>query len=282
MHIFVNGWFCVQNSTVFRRFLTAFVQPCHSSATTALIRRSFVCNRQFTWVSDKPKSKFYTYVGVTLLWLPQFLPQRVFQCGPSRRLHGRRGLKFNIINDNNPIVKVAAFTGCVDWNTAVGDYKRNVPVTAFAGGMYAALRLCDLPPLCIFLNQKQGYCILDAATLFSEKTVIGEQRYSTDNVYRLSHIAMFVKSFPLKTAGSVLPNRCPENCRQSKYDRLGSRAQLLSRKKSEFDNVFCGSCLKFAYNKIMMLCAQYYKYWRNRSTAAQIKAAAVPANKYNA
>lgn len=120
--------------------------------------------------------------------------------------------------------------------------------------------LCDLPPLCIFINQKQGYCILDAATLFSEKTVIGEQRYSADNVYRLSHIAMFVKSFPLKTAGSVLPNRCPENCRQSKYDRLGSRAQLLSRKKSEFDNGFCGSCLKFAYNKIMMLCAQYYKY----------------------
>lgn len=174
------------------------------------------------------------------------------------------------------------FTGGVDWNTAVGDYKRNVPVAAFTGGMYAALRLCDLPPLCIFLNQKQGYCILDAATLFSEKTVIGEQRYSADNVYRLSHIAMFVKSFPLKTAGSVLPNRCPENCRQSKNDRLGSRAQLLSRKKSEFDNGFCGSCLKFAYNKIMMLCAQYYKYWRNRSTAAQIKAAAVPANKYNA
>ncbi len=155
---------------------------------------------------------------------------------------------------------VAAFTGGVDRNTAVGDYKRNVPVAAFAGGMYAALRLCDLPSLGIFLNQKQGYCILDAATLFSEKTVIGEQRYSTDNVYRLSHIAMFVKSFPLKTAGSVLPNRCPENCRQSKYDRLGSRAQLLSRKKSEFDNGFCGSCLKFAYNKIMMLCAQYYKY----------------------
>ena len=148
----------------------------------------------------------------------------------------------------------------MDRNTAVGDYKRNVPVAAFAGGMYAALRLCDLPSLGIFINQKQGYCILDAATLFSEKTVIGEQRYSTDNVYRLSHIAMFVKSFPLKTAGSVLPNRCPENCRQSKYDRLGSRAQLLSRKKSEFDNGFCGSCLKFAYNKIMMLCAQYYKY----------------------
>ena len=155
---------------------------------------------------------------------------------------------------------VAAFTGGVDRNTAVGDYKRNVPVAAFAGGMYAALRLCDLPPLCIFLNQKQGYCILDAATLFSEKTVIGEQRYSADNVYRLSHIAMFVKSFPLKTAGSVLPNRCPENCRKSKYDRLGSRAQLLSRKKSEFDNGFCGSCLNLAYNKIMMLCAQYYKY----------------------
>lgn len=115
--------------------------------------------------------------------------------------------------------------------------------------------LCDLPSLGIFINQKQGYCILDAATLFSEKTVIGEQRYSTDNVYRLSHIAMFVKSFPLKTAGSVLLNCCPENCRQSKYDRLGSRAQLLSRKKSEFDNDFCGSCLKFAYNKIMMLCA---------------------------
>lgn len=155
---------------------------------------------------------------------------------------------------------VAAFTGGVDRNTAVGDYKCNVPVAAFAGGMYAALRLCDLPSLGIFINQKQGYCILDAATLFSEKTVIGEQRYSADNVYRLSHIAMFVKSFPLKTAGSVLPNRCPENCRQSKYDRLGSRTQLLSRKKSEFDNGFCGSCLKFAYNKIMMLCAQYYKY----------------------
>lgn len=167
-----------------------------------------------------------------------------------------------------------------------------IPLSAIISAMYRslhsqvvwieALRLCDLPPLCIFINQKQGYCILDAATLFSEKTVIGEQRYSADNVYRLSHIAMFVKSFPLKTAGSVLPNRCPENCRQSKYDRLGSRAQLLSRKKSEFDNGFCGSCLKFAYNKIMMLCAQYYKYWRNRSTAAQIKAAAVPANKYNA
>lgn len=238
MHIFVNGWFCIQNSTVFRRFLTAFVQPCHSSAPTALIRLSFVFNRPFTWVLDKPKSKFYTYVGVTLLWLPQFLPQHVFQCGPRRCIRKWYGLK--------------------------------------------RFPLCDLPPLCIFLNQKQGYCILDAATLFSEKTVIGEQRYSADNVYRLSHIAMFVKSFPLKTAGSVLPNRCPENCRQSKYDRLGSRAQLLSRKKSEFDNVFCGSCLKFAYNKIMMLCAQYYKYWRNRSTAAQIKAAAVPANKYNA
>lgn len=161
----------------------------------------------------------------------------MFQCGPSRRLHGRRGLKYRCRR---------LYAQCT--------------VTAFAGGMYAALRLCDLPPLCIFINQKQGYCILDAATLFSEKTVIGEQRYSTDNVYRLSHIAMFVKSFPLKTAGSVLPNRCPENCRQSKYDRLGSRAQLLSRKKSEFDNGFCGSCLKFAYNKIMMLCAHYYKY----------------------
>lgn len=172
--------------------------------------------------------------------------------------------------------------GGVDLNLVL--HYRNIwrTVAAFAGGMYAALRLCDLPSLGIFINQKQGYCILDAATLFSEKTVIGEQRYSADNVYRLSHIAMFVKSFPLKTARSVLPNRCPENCRQSKYDRLGSRAQLLSRKKSEFDNGFCGSCLKFAYNKIMMLCAQYYKYWRNRSTAAQIKDAAVPANKYNA
>ena len=145
-----------------------------------------------------------------------------------------------------------------------------IPLSAIISAMYRslhsqvvwieALRLCDLPSLGILINQKQGYCILDAATLFSEKTVIGEQRYSADNVYRLSHIAMFVKSFPLKTAGSVLPNRCPENCRQSKYDRLGSRAQLLSRKKSEFDNDFCGSCLKFAYNKIMMLCAQYYKY----------------------
>ena len=177
-----------------------------------------------------------------------------------RRLHGRRGLKYCIRRLHQGCARVAAFTGGVDRNTAVGDYKRNVPVAAFTSGRYAALRLCDLPPLCIFLNQQQGYCILDAATLFSEKTVIGEQRYSTDNVYRLSHIAMFVKSFPLKTAGRVLPNRCPENCRQSKYDRLGSRAQLLSRKKSEFDNGFCGSCLKFAYNKIMMLCAQYYKY----------------------
>lgn len=123
-----------------------------------------------------------------------------------------------------------------------------IPLSAIISAMYRhcihkwyglkRFPLCDLPSLGIFINQKQGYCILDAATLFSEKTVIGEQRYSTDNVYRLSHIAMFVKSFPLKTAGSVLPNRCPENCRQSKYDRLGSRAQLLSRKKSEFDNGF--------------------------------------------
>lgn len=145
-----------------------------------------------------------------------------------------------------------------------------IPLSAIISAMYRhcihkwyglkRFPLCDLPSLGIFINQKQGYCILDAATLFSEKTVIGEQRYSADNVYRLSHIAMFVKSFPLKTAGSVLPNRCPENCRQSKYDRLGSRIQLLSRQKSEFDNDFCGSCLKFAYNKIMMLCAQYYKY----------------------
>ena len=179
--------------------------------------------------------------------------------------------------------RVAAFTGGVDLNLVL--HYRNIWRTGHCIHKWYELKrfpLCDLPSLGIFINQKQGYCILDAATLFSEKTVIGEQRYSTDNVYRLSHIAMFVKSFPLKTAGSVLPNRCPENCRQSKYDRLGSRAQLLSRKKSEFDNGFCGSCLKFAYNKIMMLCAQYYKYWRNRSTAAQIKAAAVPANKSNA
>lgn len=156
----------------------------------------------------------------------------------SRRLHGRRGFKFS-----STLQKHLTYRRCIHkW--------------------YGLKRfpLCDLPSLGIFINQKQGYCILDAATLFSEKTVIGEQRYSADNVYRLSHIAMFVKSFPLKTARSVLPNRCPENCRQSKYDRLGSRAQLLSRKKSEFDNGFCGSCLKFAYNKIMMLCAQYYKY----------------------
>ena len=31
--------------------------------------------------------------------------------------------------------RVAAFTGGVDRNTAVGDYKRNVPVTAFTSGM---------------------------------------------------------------------------------------------------------------------------------------------------
>lgn len=185
--------------------------------------------------------------------------------------------------DKLPGSDVAAFTGGVDWNLVL-HYRNIWRIGRCIHKWYGLKRfpLCDLPSLGIFINQKQGYCILDAATLFSEKTVIGEQRYSTDNVYRLSHIAMFVKSFPLKTAGSVLPNRCPENCRQSKYDRLGSRAQLLSRKKSEFDNDFCGSCLKFAYNKIMMLCAQYYKYWRNRSTAAQIKAAAVPANKYNA
>lgn len=157
----------------------------------------------------------------------------------SRRLHGRRGLK--------SIDEIQT-----EFNSLGRRLHGRRELKRF--------RLCDLPPLRILLNQKQGYCILDAATLFSEKTVIGEQRYSADNVYRLSHIAMFVKSFPLKTAGSVLPNRCPENCRQSKYDRLGSRAQLLSRKKSEFDNDFCGSCLKFAYNKIMMLCAQYYKY----------------------
>lgn len=157
---------------------------------------------------------------------------------PRRRLHGRRGFKFSSTLQKH--LTYRSLHSQVVW--------------------IEALRLCDLPSLGIFINQKQGYCILDAATLFSEKTVIGEQRYSADNVYRLSHIAMFVKSFPLKTAGSVLPNRCPENCRQSKYDRLGSRAQLLSRKKSEFDNDFCGSCLKFAYNKIMMLCAQYYKY----------------------
>lgn len=30
---------------------------------------------------------------------------------------------------------VAAFTGGVDRNTAVGDYKRNVPVAAFTSGM---------------------------------------------------------------------------------------------------------------------------------------------------
>lgn len=31
--------------------------------------------------------------------------------------------------------RVAAYTGGVDRNTAVGDYKRNVPVTAFTSGM---------------------------------------------------------------------------------------------------------------------------------------------------
>lgn len=31
--------------------------------------------------------------------------------------------------------EVAAFTGGVDRNTAVGDYKRNVPVAAFTSGM---------------------------------------------------------------------------------------------------------------------------------------------------
>lgn len=31
--------------------------------------------------------------------------------------------------------RVAAFTGGVDRNTAVGDYKRNVPVAAFTSGM---------------------------------------------------------------------------------------------------------------------------------------------------
>lgn len=33
------------------------------------------------------------------------------------------------------MVTVAAFTGGVDRNTAVGDYKRNVPVAAFTSGM---------------------------------------------------------------------------------------------------------------------------------------------------
>lgn len=128
-----------------------------------------------------------------------------------------------------------------------------IPLSAIISAMYRSLHhkwygltrfpLCDLPSLGIFINQKQGYCILDAATLFSEKTVIGEQRYSVDNVYRLSHIAMFVKSFPLKTAGSVLPNRCPENCRQSKYDRLGSRHNCFRAKRVNSTMVFAEAAL---------------------------------------
>lgn len=52
-----------------------------------------------------------------------------------RRLHGRRGLKFLAFDVCRAYRRVAAFTGGVDRNTAVGDYKRNVPVTAFTSGM---------------------------------------------------------------------------------------------------------------------------------------------------
>jgi hypothetical protein len=53
----------------------------------------------------------------------------------SRRLHGRRGLKWLLAGCALLRCRVAAFTGGVDRNTAVGDYKRNVPVTAFTSGM---------------------------------------------------------------------------------------------------------------------------------------------------
>ncbi len=185
--------------------------------------------------------------------------------GQRRRLHGRRGLKYALKACNLVAVRrrlhgrrglKCVVIVCFGFPTSSPPSRAawiEIPLSAIISAMYRhcihkwyglkRFPLCDLPSLGIFINQKQGYCILDAATLFSEKTVIGEQRYSVDNVYRLSHIAMFVKSFPLKTAGNVLPNRCPENCRQSKYDRLGSRAQLLSRKKSEFDNGFAEAAL---------------------------------------
>lgn len=50
---------------------------------------------------------------------------------------------------------VAAFTGGVDRNTTVGDYKRNVPVAASQVVWIEALRLCDLPSLGIFINQNR-------------------------------------------------------------------------------------------------------------------------------
>lgn len=51
--------------------------------------------------------------------------------------------------------RVAAFTGGVDRNTTVGDYKRNVPVAASQVVWIEALRLCDLPSLGIFINQNR-------------------------------------------------------------------------------------------------------------------------------
>ena len=86
------------------------------------------------------------------------------------------------------------------------------------GGVDDALLLCDLLSLGIFLNQKQGYCILDAATLFSEKTVIGEQRYPTDNVYRLSHIAVFVKIFLRKWLPLCRRTNAAKTCRHNQVN----------------------------------------------------------------
>ncbi len=86
------------------------------------------------------------------------------------------------------------------------------------GGVDDALLLCDLLSLGIFLNQKQGYCILDAATLFSEKTVICEQRYSTDNVYRLSHIAVFVKIFLRKWLPLCRRTNAAKTCRHNQVN----------------------------------------------------------------
>ena len=101
-----------------------------------------------------------------------------------------------------------------------------IPLSAIISAMYRslhsqvvwieALRLCDLPPLCIFINQKQGYCILDAATLFSEKTVIGEQRYSADNVYRLTI-----------TYRDVCPEFSAENCRECFAEPLPGELQTI-------------------------------------------------------
>lgn len=44
-------------------------------------------------------------------------------------------IEIELTNALKEMSEVAAFTGGVDRNTAVGDYKRNVPVAAFTSGM---------------------------------------------------------------------------------------------------------------------------------------------------